>query len=203
MDNFKNKFNLLYQLTDADNNIVESPIEYLIERDFLSRVKFNILSNSEGCISEAEFYRTLNAAVADECRLLVEKKHNTIIFARSKSHAVALSIYLKKLNLNNGLIIGETPDITRKQLLSEFGNKESNLNILINHLILSTGIDVPGMNSIMILGDIDSPSLGLQILGRAMRGLKNGGNNENTIYLTKQNYTRLSDFKLLESTVLN
>jgi len=203
MDNFKKKFNLLYQLTDADNKIVESPIEYLIERNFLSRVKFNILSNSEGCISEAEFYRTMNAAVADECRLLLEKKQNTIIFARSKSHAVALSIYLKKLNLNNGLIIGETPDITRKQLLSDFGNKENDLNILINHLILSTGIDVPGMNSIMILGDIDSPSLGLQILGRAMRGLKNGGNNENTIYLTKQNYTRLSDYKLLESTVLN
>ena len=59
------------------------------------------------------------------------------------------------------------------------------------------------MNSIMVLGEIDSPSLGLQILGRAMRGPKNGGNKENTIYLTKQNYTRLSDYKLLETTVLN
>jgi type I site-specific restriction endonuclease len=84
-----------------------------------------------------------------------------------------------------------------------FTNKENNLNILVNHLILSTGIDVPGMNSIMILGEINSPSLGLQILGRAMRGPKNGGNKENTIYLTNQNYNRLSEFKLLETNVLN
>ncbi len=202
-NNFKQKFNTLYQLTDDNNVVVDSPIEYLIEREFLSHVKFNILSNSEGHVSEAEFFRTLNKSVADECKLLIEKNQNTIIFARSKSHAVALSIYLSKLGLKNGLIIGETPDITRKQLLSDFADKEKELNILINHLILSTGIDVPGMNSIMVLGEIDSPSLGLQILGRAMRGPKNGGNKENTIYLTKQNYTRLSDYKLLETTVLN
>jgi len=59
------------------------------------------------------------------------------------------------------------------------------------------------MNSIMILGEINSPSLGLQILGRAMRGPKNGGNSENTVYLTKENHNKLSKYKLLEATVLN
>jgi superfamily II DNA or RNA helicase len=77
------------------------------------------------------------------------------------------------------------------------------LNILINHQILSTGIDVPGMNSIIILSEINSPSLALQILGRAMRGKKNGGNEENKIFLTKENYKKLSEYHLLESIVLN
>jgi superfamily II DNA or RNA helicase len=202
-DHFKQNFNLFEQLSDEQGNYLTSPIQYLIDRSFLSRVNFKLLNNSEGDVSEAEYYRTLNKAVMNECNRLIERKENTIIYAKSKSHAVALSIYLKHNGIENGLIIGETSDVVRKQLISDFTSKENNLNILVNHLILSTGIDVPGMNSIMILGEINSPSLGLQIIGRAMRGPKNGGNKENTIYLTHQNYYRLSEFKLLETIVLN
>lgn len=202
-NHFKQNFNLFEQLSDQLGNYLPSPIQYLIDHSFLSRINFNLLNNSEGNVSEAEYYRTLNKAVMNECKQIIERKENTIIFAKSKSHAVALSIFLKNNGIENGLIIGETPDVIRKQLLQDFTNKENNLNILVNHLILSTGIDVPGMNSIMILGEINSPSLGLQIVGRAMRGPKNGGNKENTIYLTHQNYNRLSEFKLLETIVLN
>jgi DNA repair protein RadD len=200
---FKQNFNIYEQLSDEHDNYLTSPIQYLIDRSFLSRINFNLLNNSEGDVSEAEYYRTLNKSVINECKQIIERKENTIIFAKSKSHAVALSIYLKHNGIENGLIIGETPDVVRKQLLSDFTSKENNLSILVNHLILSTGIDVPGMNSIMILGEINSPSLGLQIIGRAMRGPENGGNKENTIYLTHQNYNRLSEFKLLETIVLN
>ena len=93
--------------------------------------------------------------------------------------------FLKRKGLENGLIIGDTPVITRKKLLDEFESKDSELNLLVNHGILATGIDVRGMNAIMILRDIGSPTLALQILGRAMRGPENGGNEVNDIYLTK------------------
>lgn len=202
-DHFKQNFNHFEQLTNERGEIVESPIQYLINGEYLAQIDYRILNNSEGIVSEAEYYRTLNNAVLQECIQLCERKENTIIFAKSKSHATALSIFLKKEGVSNGLIVGETPDVIRKKFLADFANKENDLNVLINHLILSTGIDVPGMNSIMILGDISSPSLGLQILGRAMRGPKNGGNKQNTIYLTEQNYNRLSDYKLLETIVLN
>jgi DNA repair protein RadD len=202
-DYFKQNFNHFEQLTNEKHEIVDSPIQHLIDGQYLAQINYRILNNSEGNVTEAEYYRTLNNAVLKECKGLIERKENTIIFAKSKSHAIVLSIFLQKEGLNNGLIVGETPDAMRKMLLTDFANKENDLNILVNHLILSTGIDVPGMNSIMILGDINSPSLGLQILGRAMRGPKNGGNKQNTIYLTKQNYDRLSDYKLLETIVLN
>ena len=58
------------------------------------------------------------------------------------------------------------------------------------------------MNAIMILRDIGSP-IALQILGRAMRGPENGGNEVNDIYLTKTNYNFLSQYKMLEDTILN
>ena len=73
----------------------------------------------------------------------------------------------------------------------------------MNHQILSTGIDVPGMNAIMILGEIKSPTLAMQVLGRAMRGPINGGNPSNKIYLTERNHKKLTDYKLLEEIVLN
>jgi superfamily II DNA or RNA helicase len=142
-------------------------------------------------------------SVIENCKRLIEKKHNTIIFAESKSHAIALSILLTKNQIKNGLIVGETPNIIRKDIIEKFGDKENELQVLINHQILSTGIDVPGMNSIMILGEINSPTLALQIIGRAMRGPKNGGNEINTIYLTSRNRKKLEDYKILEHIVLN
>lgn len=199
----KDKFNFYFQITNDSNELIESPISYLIEREYLSNIKYKLLDNSEGNVSKSEYYKTLHLSVLNECNAIIKNKENTIIFAQTKSHAIALSIFLKTNGIDNGLIVGETSDITRKELLNKFGDKTDALSVLVNHQILSTGIDVPGMNSIMILGEINSPSLGLQILGRAMRGPKNGGNRDNTVYLTKENYKKLSEYKLLEATVLN
>jgi superfamily II DNA or RNA helicase len=58
------------------------------------------------------------------------------------------------------------------------------------------------MNSIMILSIINSPTLALQIIGRAMRGKLNGGNETNTIYLTRDNQNKLQEYKILENQVL-
>ena len=74
---------------------------------------------------------------------------------------------------------------------------------MVNEKILATGIDVPGLNSIMILANIDSVTTALQILGRAMRGPKNGGNENNTIFITRDNRTRLENYNLLEAEALN
>lgn len=200
---FKNNFNFTQTITDAAGDEIKSPIQHLINNGYLSKINFNILDVSEGVVSRTEYYRTLHNSVLNECNNILKNNENTIIFAQSKSHAVALSIFLRQNNIKNGLIVGETPDSIRKKLLENFGDNQSDLNILINHQILSTGIDVPGMNSIIVLSEINSPSLALQILGRAMRGKKNGGNEENKIFLTKENYKKLSEYHLLESIVLN
>ena len=183
--------------------MIESPINYLIEREYLAQVEFEIIDIAEGEVGKSEYYSTMHESVFNQCESIVSKKENTIIFAQSKAHAIALSIYLQKRGLKNGLFVGETTDINRNQYLSAFGDSKNDLNILVNHQILSTGIDVPGMNSIMVLGEINSPTLALQILGRAMRGPKNGGNKSNTIYLTPRNKARLRNYQLLESIVLS
>ena len=136
------------------------------------------------------------------CKNLIEQNNNTIIFAESKAHAIALSLYLKVNEIENGLIVGETPNINRKKLLKRLGDKKDPLNVIVNERILQTGIDVPGLNSIIILTKIESPNTALQILGRAMRGPKNGGNKNNSIYVTQTNRTLLENYNIIQQKVL-
>ena len=99
-NSFKNNFNVTFQITDKNENDVTSPIQYLIEREYLSSIKYHILSNSEGNVSKNEYYKTLHDAVLFECSEIIKRNENTIIFAQSKSHAIALSIFLKKNNIS-------------------------------------------------------------------------------------------------------
>jgi superfamily II DNA or RNA helicase len=204
----KNMFNNYLQLTDKSNIPVDSPISYLIEREYLSDIKYQVINESavignSNLMDKNTYYKNLHLSVKQTCLNLLTNGENTIIFAESKSHAIALSLYLKDQDINNELIVGETPTANRKKYLERLGNDEDDLSIIVNEKILATGIDVPGLNSIMILSNIDSVTTALQILGRAMRGRKNGGNNSNTIYLTRDNKTRLENYNLLESEALN
>jgi DNA repair protein RadD len=203
IDSLRKMFNDVESIRDESNKIIESPIQYLTDKGYLAKIDFQILNNEDSYSKSLKYYKSLHISVIENCKRIIEKNHNTIIFAESKSHAIALSILLSQNNIKNGLIVGETPNTVRKDLIEYFGDKSNDLQVLINHQILSTGIDVPGMNSIMILGEINSPTLALQIIGRAMRGPKNGGNEINTIFLTSKNRKKLEDFKLLEYLVLN
>ena len=197
----RNLFNLTFKINTFDDNL--SPIAYLQEKGFLARIQFEQLTENSGAKRQFNYYNSLHLSIIEVCENLKRQNKNTIIFAESKSHAIALSILLKYNNFNNELIVGETPNVLRQQYLNDFADDKNDLNILVNHQILSTGIDVPGLNSIVVLSNIDSPTLALQILGRAMRGPENGGNAQNTIYLTEENYNKLKNYKLLEEIVLN
>jgi superfamily II DNA or RNA helicase len=122
--------------------------------------------------------------------------------AESKAHAISLSLLLNYSGIRNGLIVGETPTTEREKMINYVKQPESSgVNVLVNHHILSKGLDIPGLNSIMVLGNTDNPALALQIIGRAMRGPKNGGNKSNTVYLTRDNFQFLKNTKFLESII--
>lgn len=201
--NLQDLFTRKFTINDEDGKTVESPIQFLMNNGYLANLQFEILNSERGTDSSSDYYRNLHTQVLSQCKNIINREENTIIFAESKSHAIALHLYLKQHGIENELIVGETLDAKRKDILNRFGDDHKSLSIIVNHQILATGIDVPGMNSIMILSRINSPSLALQVLGRAMRGEKNGGNLKNTIFLTKDNEVTLTDFNILEQRVLN
>lgn len=207
-NDFRLMFNHFLRLTDSQGRSVESPIKYLQDRSYLSTISFNVLNDSIQDLEEKKkdmsgYYKSLHHSVLNTCKEIINRKENTIIFAESKAHAIALCLFLRSNGVENELIVGDTPPPNRKLFLNKLGDPNQSLSIIVNERILSTGIDVPGLNSIIVLSDIDSVTSSLQILGRAMRGPKNGGNKNNKVYLTKNNRERLENYDLLEIKALN
>lgn len=200
-------FNYYLRIKDPNGEKVASPIEYLQNGEYLSQIKFQVLNEATNKYALKNdmtgYYKALHESVLNTCKNIISRNENSIIFAESKAHAIALSLYLRSNDIENELIVGETPIANRNEYLKRLSDKKDTLNILVNERILSTGIDVPGLNSIIVLSEIDSITSSLQILGRAMRGPKNGGNKSNTVYLTKDNKNTLENFELLEFKAIN
>ena len=191
------------KLTNENGIEVNNPIQYLIDNEYLSDINYEVINTFDiSSKNPFDYYKELHKGVLQVINNLIVNNKNTIIFAESKAHAIALSLFLSVNDIENGLIVGETPNINRKKLLKKLGDKKDNLNVIVNERILQTGIDVPGLNSIMILTKIESPNTALQILGRAMRGPKNGGNKRNTIYVTKANRALLENYNIIQQKVL-
>ena len=194
---FRSNFSKTISITDGNGQVLASPLNYLIKNDYLSRIQFKTLSIDQNI---DKYSGELNQKVVEECLNLELNGKRTVIFAKSRSHAIALNLILRNSGVRTDLIIGQTPDSKRLEILDELRN--GSISTVVNHEILSAGLDVPGLESIMILADIESPSLGMQILGRAMRGVKNGGNKSNIVYVTPSNRLRFESFGLLEEITL-
>ena len=71
------------------------------------------------------------------------------------------------------------PTAKRIDIFERFRNNE--LKIIINHDMLSTGIDLPKVDRLICTRPVGSAILYSQMIGRALRGPKNGGNKKNTV----------------------
>ena len=151
--------------------------DYLQRNNFLANIEYSYLN-----IDRSNFHWTsprLNSVIKDFVSDIESKRENVIIFAINKDHAILLVNLLKISGINSALIVGETPINQRSEYLKDF--EEGRITALVNHEILSTGVDVPKLNSIMVLRDFGSDNIALQVVGRALRGKLNGGNVTNTV----------------------
>ena len=126
-----------------------------------------------------------NKLIIEEIRACIEKKESTIIFACTVDHVIALNAICRKERLNVDFIIGKVSRPKREEIFTRF--KEKKTYVILNHEILSTGIDLPKVDKLIITRPIGSEVLYEQIVGRALRGPKNGGNKENIILNIKDN----------------
>lgn len=149
----------------------------LQEKQYLAEITYNELN-----IEKSHFHRNskrLNDAILNYSKEIMSAGHNAIIFAIDKTHAIALCIYLNMNEVKAEVIVGETSIPDRQHYIEQF--EQGEISILINHEILSTGVDIPKLNSILVLRDFGSNNIAMQVVGRALRGPKNGGNRRNTV----------------------
>jgi DNA repair protein RadD len=199
-------------ITIKDENGIEQadPLSYLQEENVLAKIDHQILefdltidsklvSNAEE-LTDRQIKEIANQAVINPLRNIkiletvkdcIEKnsEESILIFAASTAHCIVLDMIFKKENISAKYILGSTKKEERIQSIKDF--KDKKLNVLINFSVLSTGFDAPSLNTLIIARTINSKILGSQIIGRALRGKRNGGNKKNKIIVLKDNITGL------------
>jgi len=185
--------NNLVRLKDDSGKPIKDPVGYLQEQSFLAHLDCKILetgitvsdSDENSLLATLAINSDRNDRILEQIKLADDAKESTLVFACTLDHVLALFILCKAKGIKAEYIIGAVSQARRLDILSRFKNRD--FSILLNLDILSTGIDVPNINKIIITRPIGTPILYSQILGRALRGPKNGGNETNTVITIKDN----------------
>ena len=96
-----------------------------------------------------------------------------LLFANSVAHAQYLAARLHLDGCPAAAVSGETNRLTRQHFTRKFRSGE--LRVICNHSVLTTGFDAPKSDMILISRPVLSPVLYMQMVGRGLRGPKNGG----------------------------
>lgn len=200
----------LISIKDENGVIQNDPLTYLQQENVLAEIdkvvlEFDLMVNSRFPTNPEELSQTqidliANQAVINPTRniqilesvkecLNDESKESILIFAGSTDHCVILKMIFNKEGIESQYVLGSTGKEDRNKIISDF--KDKKLKVLINYSVLSTGFDAPKLNTLIIARTINSNILGSQIIGRALRGEKNGGNKKNQIIVLKDNLTGL------------
>lgn len=185
--------NTLIGLNDGVGNPIKDPLGYLQAHSFLATLDCKVLETGitvtydqeDSLLASLAANPERNDRILDQIKLAHDAKESTLVFACTLDHVLALSIICKAKGIKSEYIIGNVDQVRRLDILARF--KKRDFFILLNLDILSTGIDVPNVNKIIITRPISSAILYSQILGRALRGPKNGGNKSNTVINLKDN----------------
>lgn len=98
----------------------------------------------------------------------------TLIFATSVEHSHTIATLLNLKGVRARSVSGETETALRRQAVEEFRRGE--LDVLVNYRVFAEGFDAPNTRVIMVARPVYSPNLYFQMIGRGLRGPKNGGN---------------------------
>jgi superfamily II DNA or RNA helicase len=116
-------------------------------------------------------------ALSPTCRLL--------LFAINVEHARRLAAALTARGRKAAAIHAGTPSVIRRQLIRDYDSGE--IPTLVNYGVLTTGFDAPKTAVIMVARPTFSPNLYQQMIGRGLRGEKNGGTPEGRVITVQDN----------------
>jgi len=174
----------------------QNPVDYLVAERYLARVDYKPLLYDGGFeLSEADVARIRSSIeipegilkrLADDdmrnLRIIVEieelaKSHRRIIvFATTVEHAGILASVLQARGLHAKSVTGVTNSFERARAIEEFKDQSQDVKILCNFGVLTTGFDAPRTSAALIARPTKSLVLYSQMVGRAIRGVRAGGN---------------------------
>lgn len=174
----------------------DNPIEYLVAEGYLAQTTYRPLFYQSGLqLSVADLkyieeelelpQKVLDQLAEDEqrnLRIILEiedltKRHSRIlVFAISIEHAKLLSSVLRVRGHVADYVTGNTHPVERERLIKSFKEDSHEVRILCNYGVLTTGFDAPRTSAAVITRPTKSLVLYSQMVGRAIRGVRAGGN---------------------------
>ncbi len=193
-------------LVDSLGVTINTPVRYLQKQEFLADVSnipvytnYDIEIKDEDYkqfarYGESKFNHILsdltrhpgrNKILIKQIEDLNSKSQSILIFACSVEHCYIIQSILLSRGIHSYSITGGTPKAFREKYIAQF--KNGSIKILINFGVLTTGFDAPITNTVIIARPVFSIVLYSQMIGRALRGPKNGGHKSNTVLTLKDN----------------
>ena len=123
--------------------------------------------------------------IVQEYMSRVDPDWPTLIFATSVEHAQTLSALLNSMGVKSRAVSGSTDRTIRRRVVEEFRNGD--IKALVNYAVFREGFDAPKTRAIIVARPVYSPNLYFQMIGRGLRGVKNGGNDQCLILNVRDN----------------
>ena len=182
----------------------DNPVDYLLEEGYLARPQFRRLdySHESDAFShsstatiggyESDYgsdeldalavIEARNRAILDGLQELIAEGHQRIIFfGASVEHARLISTLLELEGISAPIVTGETPEAKRREAIRLYKSNSQKPIVMCNFGVLTTGFDAPATSAAIIARPTRSLVLFSQMVGRATRGPKAGGNKESTV----------------------
>jgi superfamily II DNA or RNA helicase len=118
-------------------------------------------------------------------------ERSILFFTNSVAHAEEMAARLNLAGVTAAAISGDTPTAARRYFLERFQGGQ--IRVLCNHSVLSTGFDAPRTEMVLIARQVFSPVRYMQMVGRGLRGEKNGGTATCRIVTVLDNLGRFAD----------
>lgn len=173
-----------------------NPIDYLVEEGYIARATFTpLLMNGGIHISDSDLRKIeeeleipsrilerlaendqRNLAIVLAVEDLIRRHRRIILFAASVQHSNTLACALRARGIQASSLTGTTPSIERARLVDDFKDESPETKVLCNYGVLTTGFDAPKTSAAVIARPTLSLVLYSQMVGRAIRGTRAGGN---------------------------
>ncbi len=137
--------------------------------------------------------------IIEAYKTYIEPNWPTLIFATSVEHAKTLAALLNRSGIRSRAVSGETETATRRRVVEEF--RGGAVKALVNYGVFREGFDAPKTRAVIVARPVYSPNLYFQMIGRGLRGPRNGGSDRCLILNVRdniQNFDRRLAFSELD-----
>lgn len=187
----------------------EDPYAELQSRGVLARVNHHVLKGIDlrFTVAEAQDMERLrrvpasveqrlgddlerNRRIVDSIRSLPDD-WTVLLFATSVENARVLAAMLTYESVPAVAVSGETDGRARQHYIEEF--KAGRIRVITNYNVLTQGFDAPKVQAVYVTRPTFSPNVYQQMIGRGLRGPRNGGSEEVLIVNVEDNFLQFGE----------